>query len=349
MTDSWRTSVAAASTTAVAAGAATGTLTHTLDMAASGMSLAVGVITAAAVAAASLAVYALRSRGSASVDRNIRKFLDDDWPEIRWADMPPELTGSERNTPGSYLGACVYSRWCETSDSLKSANQLLEDLPFRGMGHFFGWAALDQQGRVKSQGVVHSVSELVDRTPDELRWLGLRGSTTGRQPSSHGAWSRVLTVDPDSSGQSVELRFELVVIALPNDRDRSFVGVVSPLSSLTEVLFGLVRERFEAEPATPRFQVQDLIGPGVRIRSARFAAPGVELIERYAEPGGFFENANRLNERKMQGITVGMADITVNIFSDGQVYIHNADPADIPFTMSAIAQMIWPHSRRGVS
>jgi hypothetical protein len=340
---SWRTSAAAASAAALAAGAGTGALTDTLGHTGSGTALAVGGVAVAAVAAANLATGTRISRNGASFDGKMKQFLDEDWPEIRWADIPRGLVDRELNASGS-LGTYVYSRWCETSRSLQSADQVLAGLPLPDLSRMFGRATLNKQGHVTSRSQVFSALQFFAGEPGEVRWVGFRGTIMGSQPTEDGPWTHPAVPNTETSGESVQLRFLLVAISLPSYREHILVGVASPMSSLTEAMFGLVRERFDAQPATPRLQVQDLIRPGIQVRSARFAAPGGELLERYKDQAGFFEHASRLNEREIEGVTLELSDASVNIFSDGQIYLHNVPPENVPIIMSIVAPVIWPRS-----
>lgn len=339
-----RTSVATASA-AVGAGAGTVALTDTLGHAGSGTALAVGGIAAVAVAVASLATGTWVGRDGTLLDGKMKEFLNEDWPEIRWADLPSGTVRLEPSAPAN-LGAYVYSRWCKSSRSLQQAGQVLTGLPLPDLSPIFGRARLDTRGRVTSSHRFPSATEFFvnGRRPGEVEWVEFQAAITGSQPSQDGPWTRLIAADADAGGQSIQLRSILVAISLPSDREHSLVGVVSPLSSLTEAMFALIQERFEAELATPRFQVRDLIRPGIQVRSARFATPDAELVERYEDQTGFFQRASRLNEREIEGVTLEMADVSVNVFRDGQVYLHNVTPENVPIVISRIAPVIWPPS-----
>jgi hypothetical protein len=112
-----------------------------------------------------------------------------------------------------------------------------------------------------------------------------------------------------------------------------------------QTVFGLVRERFGGPAAIPQFILAQLTKPGVSVKSARFVTPDSYVLERYRRQAAFAERADTLEvtgSESLEGVTLGLGDVSANVFADGQIYLHNVTPDDLAVVMSILAPRIWP-------
>jgi hypothetical protein len=335
-----------AGSVAVAAGTGTAALADTLGHTGSGTAAAIGGIAAFAAAATGAAVSVWTSRDGVSVNGHLGSDRGEPWPELRWADF------QQRSEPpgaglAQGLAGHVYSRWCESSRSLRQASEALAAIPLPDLPPVrFGRAWLDSRGRVVNRERQPEADSFFrsGRDSPHIEWAEIRASVTGRQRQEAGPWTLLADSGSVSSERSFQMRLLLTAIKPEDNREQILVGVVSPMSALTETVFGLIRDAFGVRSAHPRFQIRDLRRPGVLVRSARFITPDVELVERYRSAAGFFNRAGNRSSDEIEGVTLALGNANVNIFSDGQVYLHNVFPEDVPIVISKVAPVVWPPS-----
>lgn len=307
MRDNWRVGAVAASATVVAAGVGTSAAAETLGHAGLGVAASIGGV-AAVAATGGIAAAVLASRNFFSNGR--AKTYIEQWPDESAASSSQRLPLFEANSIAANLPDYVSSLWCESSRSLLNASELLTTLPLPHKSALaFGRARVDRRGQVSWREHFPDSSQYMSsaRESANCEWVEIRASATASEPSVSNPWTQLVGPTDDTNDRNIQLRFMVLAIR-QYPLESTIVGVVSPLPSLTEAIFQLIREGFDAVQALPRFRVQNLKTPTIRVRSARFSTPYAEVLERYRIAAGFFERLPIRTEGnlELQGVTLGM-------------------------------------------
>jgi hypothetical protein len=138
----------------------------------------------------------------------------------------------------------------------------------------------------------------------------------------------------------------VVGAAGPEASTNSFL--LQRLAAVTEPQPALAGGYFE-EPTIPwlklRLDREALSSlKGLVIRSARFRGADGGLHETYDEPGGFFQSEAH-SQAEIVGVTVTVTnregEITANLFTDGQIYLHDVSFGDVERVMGYLGPALW--------
>ena len=239
--------------------------------------------------------------------------------------------------------ATVFSRWSQSSQSLRQAATSLQHSNFPLEQIVYGRTPLYSAFKLKGSVLLENADEIPDlaRTSGELDWIRTQLRVSATQGPTIDGWTSTTGFDDYVVQQSVLI----TCLRDPSDGGRSVIGVSSPVSSLTEAILGSLTERLALTPLNPdllALDPRDLAASGLLVRSLRYFTQNTHVLERYSEPDRELILA-RLGSsglpggiRRIEAVTVGAGNISLNVFDDGQVYFHNVDPDDVPGTMSRL-------------